>query len=167
MRISSSSSCGRITQWSSPAPQASTCSPTTRGTLSNSVAWTCSPCRVHNSCTCKRWTIYRPKRASFYYARCIPYIPSKSISLRRFHYQSLEKNVISQTQQLVLHGNTKRLYVYPKYSVTHLIFTFLLGAQCAINALLVFDIYIFNSLLICVKTTLRQPAGVSRVGNKK
>ena len=61
-----------------------------------------------------------------------------------------------QTQQLVLHGNTKRLYVYPKYSVTHLIFTFLLGAQCAINALLVFDIYIFNSLLICVKTTLRQ-----------
>ena len=66
------------------------------------------------------------------------------------------KNVIYQTQQLVLHGNTKGLYVYPKYSVTHLIFTFLLGAQCAINALLVFDIYIFNSLFICVKTTLRQ-----------
>ena len=145
MRISSSSSCGPITQWSSPAPQTSTCSPTTRGTLSNSVAWTCSPCGVHNSCTCKRWTTYKPKRANYYYARCILYIPSKTISPRRFHYQ-----------QLVLHGNTKRLYVYPKYSVTHLIFTFLLGTQCAINVLLVFDIYIFSSLLICVKTTLRQ-----------
>ena len=37
-----------------------------------------------------------------------------------------------QTQQLVLHG-TKQLYVH-KYSVTHLIFTFLRGAQYAINA---------------------------------
>ena len=42
------------------------------------------------------------------------------------------KNVIYQTQQLVLHGNTKRLYVYHKSSVTQLIFTFLLGAQCAL-----------------------------------
>lgn len=42
------------------------------------------------------------------------------------------KNVIYQKQQLVLHGNTKWLHVYHKSSVTHLIFTFLLGAQCAL-----------------------------------
>ena len=143
MRVSTSSSCSPITQWSSPAPQTSTCSPTTRGTLSNSVAWTCIPCRVHNSC--KRWTIYKPKKANYVTTLCVWIINltknscsllplySFQINLSKTFILSIpRKNVMYQTQQLVLHG-TKQLYVH-KQSVTHLIFTFLRGAQYAINA---------------------------------
>ena len=96
------------------------------------------------------------KRSEFLLCTLYPLYSFQINFSEAFSLSIPRKNVISQTQQLVLHGNTKRLYVYHKYSVTHLIFTFLLGAQCAINALLVFDIYIFSSLLICVKTTLRQ-----------
>ena len=146
MRISSSSSCGPITQWSSPAPKTSTCSPTTRGTLSNSVAWTCSPYRVHNSC--KWWTIYKPKRANYVTILCIWIInlTRYSCSLHPLHSFQINfsetfilsiprKNVIYQTQQLLLHGSTRQLYVYHKHSVTRLIFTFRLAAEYAINAL--------------------------------
>lgn len=142
MRISSSSSCGPITQWSSPAPQTSTCSPTTRGTLSNSVAWTCSPCRVHNSC--KRWTIYKPKKANYVTTLCVWIInltkhscslhPLYSFQINFSEAFSLSipgKNFIYQTQQLVLHGNTKRLFVYHKYILRYASY-FHISSWCSI-----------------------------------